>query len=175
MTAAAFQSTVSLNQGFGVPGELFNDGPRRAQSFIINSALASYNVFGRGFSITAEGKAAAGNSGTAQFAGILVNPKGSASRGDGTDPLNPTLTIQNQAQGECLTMGSIVVSLPATAAIGDLVVYDDTTGILSTITPSTPLPAGKSPAYARVDYFTVSGAGLAVITLDPTITYVPAE
>ncbi len=168
-----FQSTVSLQQGFGVPGELFNSGPRRAESYIINSALASYNVFGSAFSITSQGNANAGNTGGTQvYAGILVNPKGSASFGPaGGSPLAPTLTLANYQQGELLTMGSIIVTLPGAAAIGDIVIFDNTTGLLATIAPGVALPSGKSYAFAYVDYFTVTGAGLGVITLSP---YSPA-
>lgn len=165
---AGFQSTVYLQQGFGVPGELYASTPKRSQSYIINSASAAYNVFGSAFSITAQGTAAAGNTtGALVYAGILVNPKASASFGGSTGPLSPTLTLANYAQGELLTMGTIVVSLPGAAAIGDVVIFDNTTGALSTIAPGVALPVGKSYAYANVDYFTVSGAGLAVITLTP--------
>lgn len=164
----SFQSTVFLQQGFGVAGELFTDSPRRAESFILNSADAAYNVFGRAFTVTSEGVAAAG--GTNPFAGFLVNPKGSVLQGtQAGGSLAPTLTLPNYAQGELLTMGSIIVNLPAAAAIGDLVVYDNTTGALSTITPSAALPVGTTFAQAKVDYFTVTAAGLAVITVSPTI------
>ena len=170
----SFQSTVFLQQGFGVPGELFANSPRNGQSYIINSASAAYNIFGYGFSITSQGNAAAGNSGgTAVFAGILSNPKGSALDGVGGNPLAPTLTLPNYAQGELLTQGSIVVYLPAAAAIGDFVLYDQTDGHLTTVAPGTSLPGGKSWAYATVDYFTVTAAGLAVITLKPSLA-VPA-
>jgi len=84
-------------------------------------------------------------------------------------PLNPTLTVPNFTQVECATEGTYWVTLPAAAAIGDYVIYDNTTGALSTITPSTPLPVGKTFANAVVDYYTVSGAGLAVITITPTL------
>jgi hypothetical protein len=160
-----FQSTVNFNQALGVVGEVFDDGPRRAQSYILNSADASYNVFGRAFSITAEGIAQAGNPGgsnVAPFAGILVNPKASPLIGSG---LTPSLTLPNNYQGELLFEGSVVVTLPGAAAIGDWVVYDNTTGILSTVAPNAALPAGKSWAYGIVSRFTVSGAGLAVIRL----------
>ncbi len=164
----SFQSAVFLQQGFGVIGELFTDGPRRAESFILNSADAAYNVFGRAFTVTSEGVAAAG--GTNPFAGILVNPKGQVLQGTaGGGSLAPSLVLPNYAQGELLTMGSIIVSLPDVAAIGDLVVYDNTTGALTTIAPSANLPVGKTFAQAKVDYFTVTAAGLAVITLSPTI------
>lgn len=165
----SFQTAVFLQQGFGVVGELFTDGPRRAESFILNSADASYNVFGRCFTKTSEGVAQAGSGGTLGFAGFLVNPKGSTLQGTIADgSLAPSLVLPNYAQGELLTMGSIIVALPASAAIGDLVVYDDTTGDLTTIAPTAALPVGKKFAFAAVDYFTVTAAGLAVITVSPT-------
>lgn len=156
-----FQSTVSLNQGFGVVGELVFDGPVRAEPFILNSADAAYNVVGRAFTVTSQGVAAAG--GTGAFAGIMVNPKHYASYGTtagGT--LAPTLTLANNATAEMLRMGEIIVSLPGAAAIGDAVKYNTTTGVLGTGAPG----AGEAAVpNAKVSRFTVSGAGLAVIVL----------
>lgn len=165
----AFQSTVFLQQGLGVIGELYTDSPHRAESFTLVSGDAAYNVFGRCFTKTSQGVAQAGSGGTLGFAGFLVNPKGSAFQGTSAGALVPTLTLPNNAQGELLTMGTIIVTLPAGAAIGDLVVFDNTTGALTTIAPGAALPTGKSFAFAEVDYFTVSGAGLAVITVSPTL------
>jgi hypothetical protein len=167
----SFQSAVQIYQGAGVPGEQYSDSPWRAQSYTIDSALASYNVIGAtGCSITSQGFVAAGNSGgTAVYAGILVDPKDVALFGTGGIPLAPTLTVPNFTQVECATMGSFFVTLPGAANIGDWVIYDNTTGALSTVTPGTSLPSGKSWANAVVDYFTVSGAGLAVITLNPGV------
>lgn len=166
----SFQSTVFLQQGFGVIGELFNNGPVRCQPFRLVSALATYNVMGRGFSITAanQGLAEAGNtSGTLVFAGILANPKTSPLQGTLTGTLTPTLQLPNQAQAELLRMGSMIVTLPAACNIGDLVVMDNITGILTTIAPGAALPVGKSSAYAVVSHFLPNavGAQLAVITM----------
>jgi hypothetical protein len=163
----AFQSTVALQQGFGVPGELYTDAPHKAQSFILESALAAYNIIGAtAFTVTSQGIAAAG--GTNPFAGILANPKVAPLQGTTTGTLTPTLVLPNEAQADLVTMGDLVVTLPAAAAIGDLVVYDNTTGALTTIAPGANLPVGKTFAQAKVSFFTVSGAGLAVITLNPT-------
>lgn len=165
-----FQSSVALQQGFGVPGELFTDSPWRAESFTINSALASYNVIGAtAYTITSQGLAEAGAGGALGFAGILVDPKNQALLGVAGNALGPTLTLPNQAQAELLTMGTIIVTLPAAAAIGDYVIYDDVTGALETMPPGPTLPGGKSFANAIVDYFTVTGAGLAVITVSPAL------
>jgi hypothetical protein len=169
-----FQSTVSLQQGFGVPGELYNDSPFRSQSFILNSASAAYNIVGATVcTITAQGTAEAG--GTGIFAGFLVDPKVYALQGTlagGT--LAPSLVLPNYTQVELLTMGSIVVTLPGAAAIGDVVIYNTTTGAISTQSPSTAVPGGSAYAFAVVDYFTVAGAGLGVITVSPQQNvYVP--
>jgi hypothetical protein len=167
----SFQSTVSIELGFGVPGELFTDAPYKVQPFTINSAQASYNVIGAtACTITSQGFCQAGSGGTLGFAGILVDPKDIALFGAGGVPLNPTLTVPNYTQVECLTMGDVIVTLPAAANIGDYVIFDNTTGALSTITPTTPLPSGKTFANAIVSYFTqgISGSALAVITVNPT-------
>lgn len=163
----SFQSTVYINQGLGVPGEKFSDSPARTQTYTINSAQASYNIIGATFcSITSQGVCAAGNSGgTAITAGLLVDPKNVALFNN----LTATLTVPNQTIVECATMGTYLVTLPATAAIGDWLVYDQTTGAIATVSPNASLPSGKSWAMGRVDYFTVSAAGLAVVTLDPGV------
>lgn len=234
----SFQNAVFLQQGFGVPGELFTDGPSRAETFtIISTGHPEYNIIGatcctvtaQGFcqagaaAITRNGtttststsvsglsatsdlavgslvqgtgiparttiasitnsttivlSAAATASGTVEliftppnvvFGGFLVNPKDVALFGVGNQPLAPTLQVPNNAIVECLTMGTIVVTLTDAANIGDLVIYDNTTGEISTIAPGVALPHGKTFANALVDYFTVSGDGLAVVTVDPT-------
>lgn len=161
-----FQSAVQLQMGFGVPGELYNDGPVRAESFIINSGSAANNIIGSTCcTITSDGLVAAG--GTGIFAGFLVDPKNIALFGTSGVPLNPTLTVPNYTQIECLTMGSIVVTLPAAAAVGDVVIFNQTTGQISTITPTTAVPGGSTYANAVVDYYSPTAAGLAVITVTP--------
>lgn len=164
----SFQSSVFFQQGFGVPGEMFADAPHKAESFTIVSGSAANNIFGHCFTITSQSIAQAGSGGTLGFAGFLVNPKGSTLFGTSGSPLSPSLTLPNNAPGELLTMGTIIVSLPAAAAIGDLVVFDNTTGALSTISPGANLPTGTTFANAIVDYYTVTAAGLAVISVDPT-------
>lgn len=164
-----FQSTVSLEQGFGVVGEVFDNGPHRAQPFIIISDDAADNVFGRAFTITAEGKAEAGKDGTQVFAGILINPKEHSSNGTVVGgPLAPTLTIPNNTVGSLLSEGSIVVTLPASANVGDAVYFTDATGVIVTTAPGASAPASSTLIKgAYVDRFTRTGAGLAVITLAP--------
>lgn len=161
----SFQSAVQIFTGLGVPGELYQDAPSVVQSYILNSADAAYNIIGAtAFTVSSQGVAEAGSGGAGGYAGILVDPKNQALFGNVT---SPTLVLPNYSQGELLTMGIIVVTLPASAAIGDHVVYDDTTGALSTVAANASLPVGKQWANAIVTQYTVSGAGLAVIQVGP--------
>lgn len=162
----SFQSAVSLQQGFGVIGELFDNGPHRAQSFTIVSGSAANNVFGRAFTVTSQGVAAAG--GTNPFAGILANPKTQASSGTAAGgSLAPTLVLPNQAQAELVSEGAIIVTLGAAAEIGDLVYWTNATGILTTTAPGAAAPASSTLIKgAYVDRYDIT-TGLAVITLSP--------
>lgn len=167
-----FQSTVNINQGFGVPGEWFTDAPWKVETFTINSSSAALNIIGKTCcSVTSQQFCAAGNTtGALPFAGFLVAPKEIALYGTSGAPLAPTLTVPNQTVVQCMTMGSLIVTLPAACAIGDYVIFDNTSGAISTIAPGAVLPAGKTFANAIVDYFTpnASGAQLGVIAINPT-------
>jgi hypothetical protein len=175
-----FQSSVAFKAGFGVQGELYDDSAVRAEPFLLNSANAAYNIIGAtAYSVVSEGVAAAGNTGTQIFAGILANPKNHALRGIAGNPLAPSLVLPNGVEASLVNMGCMVVLLPLPNApgqinIGDLVIFDNTTGALSTIAPAVALPVGKSPAYAVVDRYTpnlatgVGQFGLAVIRITTT-------
>lgn len=156
-----FQSSVNTAQGYSVPGDIAFNGPTRAATYTLVSASAAYNIVGAtAFTVTSEGVAAAG--GTGVFAGILIAPKSYASYGTTGDTLAPSMLVPNNAPAELLTMGQIVVYLPGAAAIGDPIKYNTTTGALGTGAPG----AGEAAVpNAKVTNFTVSGAGLAVITL----------
>ena len=144
-----FQTTVNFQTALGVPGELFDDGPMRSNTAVINSASAAYNIIGAtAFTLAtqgAPGPVAGGNAqpqvaaagGTGFFVGILANPKVYASAGASGDPLNPTLTLPNYTQGEFILMGRMFVALANAASVGDLVTYNTTSGVLGSIPPLT--------------------------------------
>lgn len=131
------QTAVYLDQAFGVVGEIVVDGPVIARPYLLDSADAADNVFGRAFTVSAQGKAEAGGTGT--FAGILSGPKQHASYGTTAGgPLAPTLTLANDIVAEMVSLtAGMVIAVPAACAIGDKVVYDTTTGVLSTVAPVT--------------------------------------
>lgn len=168
----AFQTSVFLQQGFGIPGELYTDSPHISESYIINSASAAYNIVGAtAFTITSQGVAQAGNGGSLGLAGVLANPKVYRLRGT-TGSLSPSMTLANYTQGEFVTMGKLIVNITnTTASIGDWLVYDNTTGALTSVAPNASLPTGKSWLGATfIDYYTVASPGLiAVIALNPSL------
>jgi hypothetical protein len=157
------QSTVALNQGFGVVGEIQFEGPTRAQPGVtkVGTATAADIVVGRAFTIdAADGLFQPG--GTGVFGGILANPKGLASVGtQAGGPLAPTLTVPAGTVGEFLTMGEILVALPAAAAIGALIYFTNATGVLGVGTAG----AGQTQIVgAVVKRYANAAAGLAVVS-----------
>ena len=160
----AFQSTVSGNIATGVVGDFaFIDGGERVFSYMLDSANAANNMIARAFTVKSEGVAQAG--GTGVFAGIFVNPKVHPYNGF-YDNASTQLTVPNGKHVELAKRGYVFVTLPAAAAIGDYVVYNTTTGALSTVTdPQTPGAGNALVPNARVSTYTVAAAGLAVIEL----------
>ena len=159
------QSTVSLLQGFGVPGEFAKDGPQRAGPYALVSASAAYNIVGAtACTITAEGTAKAGGA-TEVFGGILISPKEYQNPGTTAGTLAPTLTLPNNTEVTLAIMGEIIVTLPAAANIGDLVLFNTTTGALSTVAPSSSFTGVVATNTLTVSGFVAGGAPLGIGTV----------
>lgn len=144
MAGASFQTQVNVQYAFGVPGALYDDSPVRSAPWELVSANAAYNVVGATAftattadpgSATSSGVAAAG--GTGQFVGVLSNIKVYPTSGTAAGALIPTSVLPNYIEGEMVSMGHLIVILPASANLGDLVSYDATTGALSTYPKTT--------------------------------------
>lgn len=128
-----FQSTVNINQAFGIVGEVYKSGTFRAQPGIIDSlGTVNPNRVGRAFTNVAgaDGHMTVGGAGS--FAGILSNPKvaplyGTAAAGT----LAPSLDLLQYAKGEFVYASTgLVVFLENAANIDDTVDFDTTTGQL---------------------------------------------
>jgi hypothetical protein len=127
----SFQSAVQNQMGFGVQGEIYLDSPSRITPYLLNSADAAYNEFGRAFTLDSAGVAKAG--GTGFFVGIGVNPKEAALSGTAAGgSLAPTLKLRNGELMQMLRMGYPIIAVPGAASIGDQITYNTTTGILGT-------------------------------------------
>lgn len=166
----SFQSNVQILQGFEVPGEIFQDVPWTVLSYTLNSSGTPNVVGSTAYTITGDGVdgypyAQAGNGGQHGFAGILCAPKSYTLMGVEGSALEPSLVLQDQTQAELLTVGMMAVILPVTANIGDYVIYDNSTGTLTSIPPSETIPSGFSSANAVVSQFnkTLHGNAIAVI------------
>lgn len=160
-----FQTSVRLDQTSGIVGEYAFDGPTRAFRYLLSSTSAANNVFGRAFTIVSETTVTADGGGTL-FAGILVNPKQSATSGTTSGTLEPTLTLRNNESGDLCTMGQIFVNLLNAANIGDSVAFNNTTGELTAFAPGAIIAAPQiqipGATVVRCD---TSAAGLAIIQL----------
>jgi len=168
MTAATFQSTVNVNLGFGIPGELIVDGPQRVDSLTLDSTGGYIGLaFTKSNTTNIATQGGAITSGSTVFAGILVNPKSYASYGAvGGAPLDPTLFLGPNSQGEFMTMGTIVVTLVGAANIGDIVQYNTTTGVLSAVAPGSSATTGNALIPNCVVWnYPQSATGLAAIRI----------
>lgn len=176
----AFQSTIANNIGFGVVGELFLDGPLRAQPGRLVGATPANNVIGRAFTISDDATATFDTSddpqpldvqagGTGVFAGILANPKVYTTAGTlAGGSLADSLVLPNNTMVELVQeCAGLIVSLPGAFAIGDWIWYNTTTGALQSTAPGASAPAGTARVpNGRVTRYESAAAGLAVIELD---------
>lgn len=134
---APFQTAIAFQTVFGFQGEIVYDGPIRSAPWQLISTPQANVIGATAFTITSGalgiqgancGTAAAGGSGN--FAGILANPKVYTNFGNIT---TATMTLPDDTVAELVTMGQMLVKLTSAANPGDLVVYDNTTGALSSV------------------------------------------
>lgn len=136
----AFQSTVKYDYGFGIVGEIVRGSPFRAHTGYLNSASAANNVFGRFFTLKADGQTIQAG-GTGAPWGFLSNPKQHASFGGAQGPLSPSLALPNNVVADFVEFGKIVCALGGAkaATIGAQLQYVQADGTLSIpATPGTP-------------------------------------
>lgn len=156
-----FQSSVALNQGFGVPGEIVFEGPTRATPGVVKGTAANI-VVGRFFTIdSSDGQYQPG--GTGALGGILGNPKALQSIGTSAGgPLAPTLVVPAGTVGDFVTMGEIVVSLTNACAIDDKVVFSQSDGQLSALPSLVSVTGSISTTTLTVTAVATGSAPLAV-------------
>lgn len=158
-----FQSSVALNQGFGVVGEIVFEGPLRSTPGVLKGTAAGIAV-GRAFTIDpADGQYQPGVLGAANFGGILANPKELQSIGTSANgPLAPTLLVPAGTVGEFVNMGLMVVALLNAANIGDKVTYATADGQLSALPQTTSFTGSIATTTLTVDAVAAGSAPIAV-------------
>ncbi len=180
MTAATFQSVVSINNAAGVVGELAYSGPVRAAPYNLYSS-GTPNLVGNAFTVAnganpdpVTGASLAGTAqvgGTGLFAGILVDPKIYASYGISLSPLSPTLILPDYTIGSLAIMGEFWANVANQPNIGNLVTFDPATGNLSSIAPivqfTASIAAGGS---STADVMTVTAVAQGQLQIGQIIT-----
>lgn len=170
------QSSVNIDLGFGVVGDVVLDGSMRSQPAILSSGSATNNVVGRAFTVSSGGAssgdavtAAAG--GTGVFAGILANSKNYVSQGTSAGgTLAATLALPNNSVGELVTnTAGIVITLSGSASVGYKVEFVQSTGVLNAIASGASATAGSTIIVgSRIERYDVS-SGLAIMSLNNTM------
>lgn len=158
-----FQKTVNIKQAFGLPGEFYDDSPRRAHTFKMALNGEALPTFGYAFTATSnEGEAQPGGSNA--FLGILVNPKEHALRGG----LTASLTLPEGAVGTLCDFGRVLVTVAAAVTPTSLPVYNTTTGAISGVDAGSS-SAGAGNAFipnAKFVFYSAAADGLAVLELN---------
>lgn len=174
-----FQSQVNIFNALGIVGNQADNGPVRAQTWNLYSAGQAQSI---GFAFTKTtggnpdptayppGSSLAGSAqvgGTGQFAGIFVNPLeqtlwGAASVGGA---LTPSLVVPDYSIGALATFGQFFVKLASTSLVGNLVYYDNTTGALDSMAPSSSFTGVVATNTLTVSAFVSGGAPLAIGTV----------
>lgn len=175
------QTSVTIFNALGIPGDLAFDGPYRARSYNLFSSGVP-NVIGYAYTVTSGAApnpdAAAGNAGVAKvggtgvFAGILVNPKEYPLRGTvAGGPLAASLVLPDYAIGDLVIMGELFVNLPGPANVGDLITYDPLTGALNSIVPTTTFTASIAAGGASTpDVMTVTAVSAGQLSIGQQIS-----
>ena len=133
------QTAVNYQMAPGVPGEVAYDVPVNAQVRRLNSSGQAQII---GYAYTESGQVYDGEGGsennitaqvggTGAFAGILIQPKAYSSNGGSGGPATDTYQLPDNSIGELLRNGTVFVSLGNAANIGDDVLFNNTTGALS--------------------------------------------
>lgn len=179
-----FQTAIGANIGFGVPGELFLNGPLRAQPARLNTGTPANNVIGRAFTIVTDATGSTDTAadpaplvvaagGTGVFAGILANPKVYSNIGTtagGT--LAPNIVLPNNTMVELVQeTAGLIVALGAACDIGDWVYFLTATGEIVTAAPgldNAPANSARVPG-GHVVRYNSAAAGLAVIAFNDVV------
>ncbi|HEX5461061.1 MAG TPA: hypothetical protein VFX20_13940 [Steroidobacteraceae bacterium] len=151
-----FQTTVTnVLLNLGVPGDIILDEPHRIQPVTLDGTGGSIgNVFTKDATTGIATQGGAIGSGNKVFAGIAVLPKQEPHFGSGaTDPLSASLILEPNSQVAMMTFGSCVANIPNAFKVGDVVIYNTTTGALASMAPNASLPGG----YAQVPSCLVYG------------------
>lgn len=120
----AFQTSVNQKLAVGVPGDFYDDSPRRTDPYTIGSATAGSIACAYTVDSSDPSKVNLGGSGV--FAGIAVNSKEFVRNGIGA-----SVAFKQYDECELCTMGRVWVSVAGDVDVGDAAYFNTTTGVIT--------------------------------------------
>ena len=125
-----FQTAVYTDLPVGIPGDIpFISGAHDDTTQLVNSSLATPNVIGYAYTYNTDGTVRCGGSGA--FAGIAINPRSYTNFGASSDPLAPNFAVPDGTALHLRRLGPVNVLFGAAATIGNQVLFNKTTGEIS--------------------------------------------
>jgi hypothetical protein len=161
-----FQASINYDFGFGTPGEIVRDGPKRSHIGYLNSASAANNAFGSVFTLKGDNNTVQAG-GTGPVWGILANPKQHVSMGTASGPLVPVFTLPNNITADFIEFGKIIVPLYGTkaATAGLQVQFSQTNGQISIPATAGTADSGNTLLDAYVEDYGQTSEGGALLLL----------
>lgn len=150
------QKQVSKNQPIGICGQKYDGSPARVTVYRLSGKAEVGNA------CTAHvGEGIVQKGGTGSFKGILVSPKTI------TRPtLESTLVVPEGAFVDIADKGRWCVVLQEDSKHGDGLVFDTTTGIISSLTVGEAVPKGCVQIERAIVFIGADAGGVGVIQLD---------
>lgn len=137
------QTTVYKKQALGMPGEFYDDSPRRVSPYIVSGVTdGAAAAIGLVFTEVSGKNQTAVLGGTGKFAGIAVNPKNYPVLGG----LVPSLTLADGTPAQLCRMGLVFVMSATAVTPGQTALYNTSTGAIQSTSETDPtkFPAGTA-------------------------------
>ena len=122
------QTTINVEQAFGIAGEIYDLTPYRVDAREVATAV----TFGTPAGLKSDGTVGAMDTTYSTFAGIFVRPKEEVSYGTSGNPLAPTLTVPAGRTVQIMSMGRVVVAKPSGVWADGAALYVTSAGVLTT-------------------------------------------
>ena len=122
------QTTINVEQAFGIAGEIYDLTPYRVDANEVATAVTFGTPAGR----KSDGTVGAMDSTYSTFVGIFVRPKEEVSYGTSGNPLAPTLTVPAGRTVQIMSMGRVVVAKPTGVWADGAELYVTSAGVFTT-------------------------------------------
>ena len=122
------QTTINVEQAFGIAGEIYDLTPYRVDANEVATAVTFGTPAGR----KSDGTVGAMDSTYSTFVGVFVRPKEEVSYGTSGNPLAPTLTVPAGRTVQIMSMGRVVVAKPTGVWADGAALYVTSAGVFTT-------------------------------------------